>query len=281
MKNTKTKKITIDARPDGEPLDYRDLNKKIRAAVKDGHTRLILENVKGQRFIGAGLRGPLTIEIFGDAGLDLGVFSDGINVVVHGCSEYLLGNTLNSGELVVYGDSWDITGMGARGGQMFIMGNGGSRIGIHMKEFKDKKPIIVYGGAVKQYCGEYMAGGLIVVLGLDFSDAIADRKKPVEKDDINPNLVKDIPGEIVQSDLGSGIHGGAVYVRGDVSDHNLGVYAIKEKFTDEDKEILTPIIERFCELFNVPADLIWKKEFTKIIPVSSRPFGKFYTDTPI
>ncbi len=279
---TKKRKITINAEPEGWPMDYRELNKKIRKAIRDGYTHLILQNVKGQRFIGAGIKEPVTIEIFGDAGLDLGVFSEGITAIVHGCSEYLLGNTLNAGELIVYGDSWDVTGMGARGGRIFVMGNGGSRIGIHMKEFKDKKPVIVYGGTVKQYCGEYMAGGMIVVLGLDFGDAIADRKKPVEREDIDPNKVKDIIDEkIVQSDLCGGIHGGTVYIRGDVPDHSLGVYAIKDEFTQEDKEILAPIIERFCELFNVPVDLIWKKKFTKITPVSSRPFGKVYTYTPI
>lgn len=277
----KTRKITIDAEPEGRKLYHRELNREIRKAIKEGYNRITLKNVSGQRFIGAGIKEPVTIEVFGDAGLDLGVFSEGITVIVHGCSEYLLGNTLNAGELVVYGDSWDITGMGARGGRIFIMGNGGSRIGIHMKEYEDKKPAIVYGGAVKQYCGEYMAGGMIVVLGLDFSNAIKDRRKPVSRENIDPNKIRDLGGGIVQSDLAGGIHGGAVYIRGDVADHNLGVYAVKDGFTDEDMEILTPVLERFCELFNVPVDLIWRKKFTKIRPVSSRPFGKVYTYTPI
>ena len=37
---------------------------------------------------------------------------------------------------------------------MFIKGHGGYRIGIHMKEYHDMKPIIVYGGAVKEFFGE-------------------------------------------------------------------------------------------------------------------------------
>ncbi len=277
----KVRKITIDAEPEGRKLYHRELNREIRKAIREGYNWITLENVSGQRFIGAGVKEHVTIEVFGDAGLDLGVFSEGITVVVHGCSEYLLGNTLNAGELVVYGDSWDITGMGARGGRIFIMGNGGSRVGIHMKEFRDKKPVIVYGGVVKQYCGEYMAGGMIIVLGLDFSKAIKDKSKPVSRENIDPNKIRDLDGGIVQSDLAGGIHGGAVYIRGDVADHNLGVYAMKDEFTDEDREILTPVLERFCELFNVPEDLIWRKKFTKIRPVSSRPFGKVYTYTPI
>lgn len=276
-----TKKIQIDANHKGCKLYHRDLNRQIRKAIDNGYNWIVLKNVLGQRFIGAGIEGKYTIEIFGDAGLDLGVFSDRLNIIVHGSSEYLLGNTLNGGEIVVYGDSWDITGMGARGGKIFIMGNGGSRIGIHMKEFGDKKPVICYGGTVKQYCGEYMAGGIIVVLGLDFKDAIKDPKKPIGKDNIDGSRVKNVAGDIVQSDLGGGIHGGAIYIRGAVSDDILGVYAVKDEIDEEDREILKPIIDRFCELFNVSPDFIWDVGFTKIRPVSSRPFGKHYTTTPI
>ncbi len=67
------------------------------------------------------IKKPITIEVFGDAGLNLGVFSGDITIIVHGYSEYLPGNTLNAGELIVYGNSGDITGMGARGGKIFVM----------------------------------------------------------------------------------------------------------------------------------------------------------------
>jgi len=275
------KKITIDAGPQGEKLHYRELNERIREAVRNGCDWITVLNVSGQRFIGAGIKEKVTIEIFGDAGLDTGVFSEGVNLIVHGNSEYLLGNTLNGGELVVYGDSWDITGMGARDGRIYVMGEGGSRVGIHMKEIKNKKAAIVYGGRVKQYCGEYMAGGTIVVLGLDFSEAVIDRKKTVSKENINPRKVKDAQGDVVQPYLGAGMHGGAIYVRGEVADNALGVYAVKDEFTEEDRKGIEPLIKRFCELFNVPEDLIWRKRFTKIRPVSSRPFGKVYNATPI
>jgi glutamate synthase domain-containing protein 3 len=275
------KKTTIDAKPNGCRLYHRELNKKIWKAIRDGYKYIVLKNVNGQRFIGAGIRDDITIEVFGDAGLDLGVFFQGKQIIVHGSSEYLLGNTLNGGELVVYGDSWDITGMGARDGRIFVMGNGGSRVGIHMKEYKDKKPIICYGGKVKQYCGEYMAGGIIVVLGLDFKEAIIDPKKPIDRDNINPTKIKNAEEPYVQSDLAGGIHGGVIYVRGEVPDEYLGVYATKEKADQDDRKVLQPIIERFCELFNCPQDLIWEKEFTKVRPISSRPFGKHYSTVPI
>ena len=56
MKNSKT----IDAKG----MHYTPLNKEIRAAVKDGVTEIILNNINGQRFIGNGLRGKdVTITI--------------------------------------------------------------------------------------------------------------------------------------------------------------------------------------------------------------------------
>ncbi len=278
------KKIVIDAGEggcNGCKMNHKELNVKIRKAIKDGYDWITLKNVMGQRFIGAGIKGDVTIEIFGDAGLDLGVFSDGLTIIVHGSSEYLLGNTLNSGEIVVYGDSWDITGMGARGGRIFIMGNGGSRVGINMKEFRDKRPVICYGGTVKQYCGEYMAGGVVVVLGLDFKDAVIDRDKPPGKDNIDGSKVKNAAGGIVQSDLACGIHGGAVYVRGGVEEHLLGVYAVKDEMDGDDRKVLEPILESFSELFNVPMDFLSSKDFTKVRPFSSRPFGKHYNTTPV
>jgi glutamate synthase domain-containing protein 3 len=150
-----------------------------------------------------------------------------------------------------------------------------------MKQFKDKKPTIVYGGRVKQYCGEYMAGGTIIVLGLNYRDAVIDRKKPVSRENIDPKKIKEYPEPVVQSYLVCGMHGGVIYVRGAVPESSLGIYAVKDEFTDEDKAAIAPQIKRFSELFNVPDDLIWNKKYTKIRPISSRPFGKVYISTPI
>ncbi len=276
------KTTIIDAAPKGQRLGHRDLNREIRKAVAAGAKHVTVTNVCGQRFIGAGLvADDLTLEVVGDAGLDLGVFSQGVKIIVHGSSEYLLGNTLSLGELVVYGSSWDITGMAAKGGEMYVMGNGGSRVGIHMKEFHKQKPLIMYGGTAKQYCGEYMAGGTIVVLGLDYADAVPKNKNVLGKKDIDPKKIKFASEPFVQSDLGAGIHGGAIYVRGDVPDSYLGVYAVKAPYTPDDKAFLEPYFEKFADYFNCPVELIAHDDYTKIVPYSSRPFGKAYTNTPI
>ena len=45
--------VTIDAKD----LHYTPLNQRIRKAVADGATKIVIDNVLGQRFIGDGLKG--------------------------------------------------------------------------------------------------------------------------------------------------------------------------------------------------------------------------------
>ena len=47
-----------------------------------------------------------------------------------------------------------------------MQGDSGYRTGIHMKEYQDKIPVVVIGGRVGSFLGEYQAGGVIVVLGI-------------------------------------------------------------------------------------------------------------------
>lgn len=276
-----SKRVVIDASPDGRLLHHKELNDKIREAIRQGYEWIVVKNVCGQRFIGAGITAPVTIEVFGDAGLDLGAFFAGKRIIVHGCSEYLLGNTINEGEIIVYGDSWDVAGMGARGGSIWVMGDGGSRVGLHMKEYRGSRPVLVYGGRVKQYCGEYMAGGIIVVLGLDFRRAVIDRKRPISKRNIDPSRVRDAEGEVVQPFLATGIHGGVIYVRGEVPNDYLGKYAKRAEFEESDRKTLEPILKKFCQLFNAPLDMIQERSFTKVVPYSHRPFERVYSTTLI
>jgi glutamate synthase domain-containing protein 3 len=130
-----------------------------------------------------------------------------------------------------------------------------------MKEYQDQRPIVVYGGKVKEFFGEYMAGGILVALGLKFENG----------------KVKDVPpDEVVLGSVGSGIHGGAIYVRGVIEENKLGVAANIQPFSEDDIKVLTPILEEFCGYFKIPIDRIWTREFTKIAPSSSRPYGSYY-----
>ncbi|MEM4374060.1 MAG: hypothetical protein QXI97_03575 [Nitrososphaerota archaeon] len=39
-----------------------------------------------------------------------------------------------------------------------------------MREFRNRKPILVVGGRADDYLGEYMAGGIVLILALDALD---------------------------------------------------------------------------------------------------------------
>ncbi|UCH89897.1 MAG: hypothetical protein JSV49_04435 [Thermoplasmata archaeon] len=258
------KSITIEAwsKKKNKPLRYFELNEKIHRAANEGYKNITVKNVYGQRFICAGMEHKdVKVDIYGTPGNDLGVFMDGPTIEVHGSAEDQAGNTMNAGTIIIHGNAWDVTGLAARNGKIFVRGNGGYRIGIHMKEYREFRPIVVYGGAAKEFFGEYMAGGVLVALGLKFD---------------NGN-VSDLPlKDVVRGSLGSGIHGGAIFVRGNVPEHYLGVSAKIQPFTEEDRKVLTPVFEEFCNYFNVDMDRIWARDITKIAPSSSRPYGAYY-----
>ena len=54
---------------DAAELDYRALNARVRAAMEAGERELVIENARGQRYIGTGITCPQArIEILGVPG---------------------------------------------------------------------------------------------------------------------------------------------------------------------------------------------------------------------
>ncbi|KKL49105.1 hypothetical protein LCGC14_2318830, partial [marine sediment metagenome] len=143
--------IEIDTAPGGEPMDYRDLNEMIHEAIENNYKNIVLNNVCGQRFIGAALQGDINIEINGIPGNDLGIFMDGPKIRVNGNCEDQSGNTMNQGKMIIDGDGGDVIGLSSRGGTIYVKGDVGYRVGIHMKEYKDKFPVIIVGGTAKDF----------------------------------------------------------------------------------------------------------------------------------
>lgn len=237
---------------DAKGKDYRTLNKEIRESVSNGVNYITIKNVLGQRFIGDGIKNrTLRVSLFGVAGGDLGAFMDGPTIYVGGNAEHAPGNTMSSGTIIIDGDAGDCVGHSMRGGKIFVKGNVGYRVGIHMKQFQERFPTIVIGGSAYSFLGEYMAGGIIVVLGRDREKAVG-------------------------SYVGTGIHGGTIYVAGEVDDNDLGVAAAKKEFTDDDRAIVAKLIDEYNDYFatNVSIDDL---TFTKIQPTSKRPFSNLYT----
>jgi glutamate synthase domain-containing protein 3 len=243
------------ARIDARQLHYRDLNQCLRQAVAAGAQRITVHNVYGQRYIGTNLPGPVQIEIHGTPGNDLGAFMDGPRIIVHGNVQDGCGNTMNGGEIIVHGRAGDIVGYSMRGGKIFVRDGAGYRLGIHMKEYEGRKPAIVIGGTVQHFPGEYMAGGVLVVLKLDVDD---DERHPA-------------------SFIGTGMHGGVMYIQGELADHQLGreVGRVAEG-DDADWATLAELVEQFASHFGYDAEEILSRHFTKLIPLSIRPYGRLY-----
>jgi glutamate synthase domain-containing protein 3 len=240
-------------RIDARDLDYTRLNQLIRAAVAGGEKEIEVEHVLGQRFIADGLKGDVTITLHGVAGGDLGMFMSGPTCILHGNAEHAPGNTMDAGMIVIHGSGGDAVAHSMRGGKIFVRDDIGYRGGIHMKEYDEKRPILVVGGSSRAFLGEYMAGGLIVVLGLRGVPAVAERG------------------------IGSGIHGGEIFIRGEVPPHLLGVGATMKPAGDKDMERIAPCIREFARHFGRDADQLMGDEYVRISPASSRPFANKYT----
>jgi glutamate synthase domain-containing protein 3 len=242
-------RIVIDA----QGLHYTPLNRRIREAVALGADEIVLEHVLGQRFIANGLSADVRIDIHGVPGGDLGMFMNGPHCTVYGNCDHAPGNTMDGGRIVIHGSAGDAVGHSMRGGEVFVRDDIGYRGGIHMKEYQEKKPILVVGGHARAFIGEYMAGGLLIVLGIGKKNGIEERG------------------------IGSGIHGGEIYLRGEVDEHYLGVGAMTKPFGDAEREKIRPCIERFCSLFGIDPEPLTRADFTRIAPASARPFASKYT----
>jgi glutamate synthase domain-containing protein 3 len=256
------KMIEIDAAPEGRPLNYQDLNEKIHEAIKQGNDRITLHNVCGQRFIGASLQGDLELIINGLPGNDLGIFMDGPKIIVNGNCEDQAGNTMNDGMIIVDGDGGDVIGLSARGGKIYVKQNVGYRVGIHIKEYEKQFPVLIFGGIARDFLGEYMAGGMIIALGLKFlpDGTVIENDQP-----------------ICGNELGTGIHRGKILLRTEEDlETKLGVGAKLFDITNEEIKEIEPFLKEFCEIFNIHYEIIGRKPFKVIKPISKRPFGGNY-----
>ncbi len=235
-------------------VPYRDLNERVRRLAAAGERHIVLRNVCGQKFIGTGLKGAAKIDVYGVPGNDLAAFMDGPEIEVHANGQDGIGNTMNAGRVVVHGHAGDVIGYAMRGGKIFVRGDVGYRVGIHMKSYEQNVPIIVVGGCASDFFGEYMAGGVLVLLGFG--------------SDGHP-----VAGDYV----GSGMHGGVMYVRGDVEDRHLARDVRKSELDEEDRQRLAGLVREYCDHFGRDYDEVMAEPFVKLTPKSHRPYGNLYT----
>ncbi|OEG71762.1 hypothetical protein ATZ36_12835 [Candidatus Endomicrobiellum trichonymphae] len=232
---------------------YRDLNASIDDTLKIDKS-ITLKNVFGQRYIGRGLPEKVKLKIYGTPGNDMAAYMDGAELEIFGNGQDAVGNTMNYGKIIVHGSCGDTLGYAMRGGEIYVEGNVGYRVGIHMKEYKEMKPIIVVGGKAGEFLGEYMAGGAIILLGLNLS-----------KD-------KDITGKF----CGTGMHGGVIYLNGSADKYKFGKEAMKVDITGEDILFLKKHIDFYAKTFKKDLTHLKIESFSKYAAINKNPYSNMY-----
>lgn len=233
-------------------IDVRNLNHTEINRILQNKKVCTIENCCGQRFIAAGMS-DLTLTINGIPGNALGAYLNGATITIYANAQEAVGDTMNDGKIIIHGNTGDAPGYAMRGGEIYIKGNAGYRAGIHMKEYKDKIPVMVIGGRAGSFLGEYQAGGIIIVLGLE----ITDRR-----------IVGNFPC--------TGMHGGKMFLRGGLSGIKFPSQVTARPATDEDMKMIEKHVSEYCKLFGYDESQVLDSTFTVVTPDSKNPYKQMY-----
>ena len=232
-------------------LHFKLLNDQLKAS---SDCDIKITECLGQRYIGSGVVGK-NITIEGTPGNALGAYLTDSTITVYGNGQDATGDTMDNGEIIIHGNCGDTTGYGMRGGKIFVKGNAGYRVGIHMKEYGNHKPTIIIGGKVGDFLGEYQAGGNLIVLGLNCKDL-------------------EIP---VGDFCGTGMHGGAIYIRTSLLPNDLPDQVCASIASEDDLLAIYPYINEFCKHFDIPKEEVLRSNFYKLTANSKNPYKQLYT----
>ena len=231
-----------------EGRDYQELNEQIREAGNS----CTITNCCGQRFLAAGMSNKeITIE--GIPGNALGAYLNGAKITVYANAQDAVGDTMNAGRIVIHGSIGDAAGYAMRGGEIYVQGNAGYRAGIHMKEYGEKVPVLVIGGCAGSFLGEYQAGGVIMVLGLNRG---------------NKRIVHNFPC--------TGMHGGKLFLRGKCDDIEFPSQVTARPAGSADLAEIQEYVAEFCKEFDCSSQEIMNSPFTVVTPDSKNPYKQMY-----
>jgi glutamate synthase domain-containing protein 1/glutamate synthase domain-containing protein 3 len=229
--------------PEGDECDSR----LAVTAFHLGWRRFIFYGLKGQRFHGCGF-GPETedvrLDLYGASGDYLASGIDGMEIQVHDNAQDQLGQIIKRGKFVVHGDVGQAFLYGAKGGSIYVLGNGAGRPMINSVG----RPRIVINGTCLDFLAEsFMAGdphkggGFVILNAVKFDDH---------------GKVVPLPAPYPGGNLFSLASGGAIFVRDphrQLIDEQLngGEYA---EVTDADWKLILPYLEENQRLFGIQID---------------------------
>jgi len=175
-KETKSAAVhPIAGRQAGERVRSRILEEQIQQAIADGHRRIEVQAF-GQHGIGGRMwragADPVQIRVTGHSGQRLGSmgFPNTVIEVLGPVSDDV--GWLNAGaEIIVHGNAGNGAANGMAQGRVCVAGNIGAR-GMTMTKHNPRfePPELWVLGSVGDYFGEFMAGGIAVVCGLEAQD---------------------------------------------------------------------------------------------------------------
>ena len=244
--NAGEKALVVDC--SGFPMEGVDgVSHVVCRGAEAGWKRIILIGAHGQRFFGCGL-GPqsygVSVEVYGSSGDYLASGLDGATITVHGNAQDQLGQILNRGKLVVHGDVGQTFMYGAKGGEVYILGNAAGRPLINAVG----RPRVVINGTCLDYLAEsFMAGdplnggGFVILNGLGFD---------------GEGRAIDLPEPYPGGNLFSLASGGAIYVRdpgNKIGEDQLNGGRIST-LTDKDWETILPYLKENERLFGISVD---------------------------
>ena len=235
--------LVIDARgfsPEGDDCDAL----MIRKGYELGWKNFIVYRLRGQRFHGASLgenSESVRIDLYGSDGDYTASGMDGLQIYVHGNAQDQVAQIANRGKLVIYGDVGQTFMYGAKGGEVFVMGNAAGRPLINAVG----QPRVVINGTSLDFLAEsFMAGdplsggGFVILNGMEF--------------DGRGRLVAQ-PAPYPGSNLFSLASGGAIYIRDphrQVVERQLngGVFST---IAEADWNLIRPYLEENERLFGI------------------------------
>ncbi len=143
------------------------------ATRRDGR-RFIVYRLRGQRFHGVGLGAAtdgVRIDLYGSNGDYTASGMDGLEMHIHGNAQDQVAQIAKRGKLVIYGDVGQTFMYGAKGGEVFVLGNGAGRPLINAVG----RPRVVINGTCLDFLAEsFMAGdplaggGFVILNGIEF-----------------------------------------------------------------------------------------------------------------
>ncbi|MDY6851875.1 MAG: glutamate synthase, partial [Thermodesulfobacteriota bacterium] len=166
---------------------------------------------------------------------------DGLEINVHGNAQDQLGQIMKQGKLVIHGDVGQTFMYGAKGGEVYVLGNAAGRPMINAVG----RPRVTINGTCLDYLAEsFMAGdplnggGFVILNGMTY--------------DWRGRLTE-LPTPYPGSNLFSLASGGAIYIRDPhfkVVDDQLNG-GILERLTPEDWRLILPYLEENERLFGI------------------------------